>query len=172
MAVLEIRTYPDDVLRRKADPVRDVEDPDFQRLIDDMVDTMLDAPGVGLAAPQVGVSKRLCVIDTTVGEEPDALHVLINPEIVGRQGDEVAEEGCLSVPGYFTSVRRAQQVTVRYLDRGGVEHEREADGLLARAVQHEMDHLDGVLFIDRIGLLKKELFKKKYRKLLAEASAP
>jgi len=169
MAVLKIRTYPDDALRQRAEPVEDPLAPEIQALIDDMVETMIAAPGVGLAAPQVGVSRRLCVIDTSVGEEPDRLHVLINPEILESSGSETAEEGCLSVPGFFTPVKRAGKVRVGFTDREGRRREMEAEGLLARAVQHELDHLDGVLFIDRIGLVRKEMFKRKYRKARAGA---
>lgn len=170
MAVLDIRTYPDEVLRKKTRPVENPLEGEIQQLIDDMVETMVAAPGVGLAANQVGVSKRLCVIDITAGKESGNLHVLINPEIVDKQGSEVCEEGCLSVPGYYAQVKRAATVVVRYLDRNGIEKELEADELLARAVQHEVDHLNGMLFVDRLGPVRREIFRKKYRKALAEAS--
>lgn len=171
MAVLEIRSYPDEVLRKKARPIDDPLDEELQKLIDDMVETMVDAPGVGLAATQVGVSRRLCVIDITAGKEPGNLHVLINPEIIEKHGTEVTEEGCLSVPGYYAHVKRAASVLVRYHERDGSERELEAEGLLARAVQHEIDHLNGILFVDRLGPVRREIFKKKYRKALSEASA-
>lgn len=170
MAVLDIRSYPDEILRKKTRLIDNPLDIEIQRLIDDMVETMMAAPGVGLAANQVGVSKRLCVIDITAGKEPGNLYVLINPEIIDKQGSEVCEEGCLSVPGYYAQVKRAAAVVVRYLDRDGNEKELEAEGLLARAVQHEIDHLNGILFVDRLGPVRREIFRKKYRKALAEAS--
>ena len=169
MPVLEIKKYPDKILRKKALPVKAAQDEDLQQLIDNMIETMYDAPGMGLAAPQVGVSLRLCVIDTTAGKEPESLHVLINPEIVETSGEEIAEEGCLSIPGHYYEVKRAANVVVRYTDRDGENTELEADELLSRALQHEIDHLNGMLFIDRIGMVKKDMFKRKYKKELARA---
>jgi peptide deformylase len=169
MAVLEIRKYPDDVLKKKALPL-DALEGKLQRLIDDMIETMYAAPGIGLAAPQVGVSKRLIVVDVSLGEEKNSLIVLINPEIIEADGFVDSEEGCLSVPGYTANVKRAEKVKVKGLDRNGKPVEIEGEGLLARALQHEIDHLDGVLFIDRMSSVKKEFFKKRYLKAHKEAA--
>jgi len=137
--VLPIRKYGDDVLRRPAEPVTEI-DASLHRLIDDMVDTMYAAPGVGLAANQVGVSKRLAVVDLSVGKRPDELHVFINPEIVEVEGQITEEEGCLSIPDFVEVVTRPERVKLRYLDRNGVEREMWGDGLMARAMCHEIDH--------------------------------
>lgn len=161
MAVREIVIYPEKVLREKALQVTDC-DSELQKLIDDMIETMYAAPGVGLAANQVGVSKQVAVIDVSLRDEKSPLIVLVNPEIVHLEGEIEAEEGCLSVPDYTTVLKRALKVCVRGLDRHGNPVEREADGLLARALQHEIDHLNGILFIDRMGRIKKEFFKKRY----------
>ena len=163
MAILEIRKYPDDVLKKKALPVEKV-DKTLQRLIDNMIETMYAAPGIGLAAPQVGVSKRLLVIDISSKEEKIPLVVLINPEITEADGLVDSEEGCLSLPDYTTVVKRADRVIVKGLDREGNPVEMECTELLARAIQHEIDHLDGVLLIDRISAIKREFFKKRFRK--------
>ena len=163
MAILEIRKYPDDVLKKKALPVEKV-DKTLQRLIDNMIETMYDAPGIGLAAPQVGVSKRLLVIDISSKEEKIPLVVLINPEITEADGLVDSEEGCLSLPDYTTVVKRADRLIVKGLDREGNPVEMECTELLARAIQHEIDHLDGVLLIDRISAIKREFFKKRFRK--------
>lgn len=170
MSVMEIRKYPDEVLKKKALPVDGINDV-LQRLIDDMIETMYAAPGVGLAAPQVGVSKRLVVIDVSTREEKQPLIVLVNPEIIEADGFVELEEGCLSVPEYTTVITRAERVKVRALDRNGAPVEIEAAGLFARALQHEIDHLDGVLFIDRLSSIKKEFFKKRYRRILKEIHA-
>ena len=169
MAVLEIRKYPDEILRKKALSVENI-DRSLQRLIDDMIETMYAAPGIGLAAPQVGISKRLVVIDVSLGEEKNSLIVLINPEITDTEGFADSDEGCLSVPGYTSAIKRAEKVIVKGLDRNGKPVQIEGDGLLARALQHEMDHLDGVLFVDRMSSIKKEFFKKKYSKKSAVVS--
>lgn len=169
MAVLEIKKYPDKILRKKALPVKAVQDETLQQLIDNMIDTMYDAPGMGLAAPQVGVSLRLCVIDTTAGKQPEDLYVLINPEIVDKSEEETAEEGCLSIPGYHYEVKRVAHVIVRYTDRNGKKMQLEADNILSRALQHEIDHLNGMLLIDRIGTVRKDQFKRQYKKELADA---
>lgn len=171
MAIRTIRTYPDDVLRQKAEPVSDVRDTEIQTLIDDMAETMYDAPGVGLAANQVGVPLRICVIDTSGKDQEGPLLVLINPEITAAEGRESCEEGCLSVPGYFYDVTRAERVTVSFLDRSGTPTELSAEGLLARAIQHEMDHMDGVLFVDRMSLIKKEMFRRRFKHALSRATA-
>lgn len=167
MAILEIKKYPEKVLREKAVPVSEINR-DIQRLIDDMIETMYAAPGIGLAAPQVGVSKRIIVIDVGVKEgEKNSLLVLINPEIISSYGEIESEEGCLSLPGYITTVKRAESVIVSGLDREGKEIKVEGEGLLSRALQHEIDHLNGMLLIDRISSIKREFFKKRFKKALA-----
>lgn len=166
MAVREIKTYPDPVLRNKTARVETIDDT-VQRLIEDMVETMHAAPGVGLAANQVGVPLQVAVIDLSTREEQENRHpllVLINPEILSTQGSVIAEEGCLSIPEYAEKVKRAARVTVRAQDRRGKPFEIEADGLMAKALQHEIDHLNGLLLIDRLSTLKKDIFKRKYRK--------
>lgn len=161
MAILEIRKYPDSILREKTAQVSEFG-ADLQKLIDDMIETMYSAPGIGLAANQVGVSKQLAVIDVGGQDEKSSLMVLINAEIVHREGETASEEGCLSVPGYTTVVKRSEKVSVKALDRHGDPFEIEGVELLARALQHEIDHLNGILLIDRIGRIKKEFFKKRY----------
>ncbi len=161
MALREINKYPDKVLREKTEPVEEF-DGELQKLIDDMIETMYAAPGVGLAANQVGVPKQVTVIDVGVGQEESSLIVLVNPEIVHCGGESSSEEGCLSIPEYTTMVKRAETVKVKCLDREGNSCEIQADGLLARAIQHEIDHLNGYLLIDRIGRIKKEFFRKRY----------
>ena len=165
MALLPILEFPDPRLRTKAVPVdaAEVVSPAFQTLLDDMFQTMYEAPGIGLAASQVDVHKRFMVID--VSEEKDAPQVFINPEIVTRQGEQVYQEGCLSVPGIFADVSRADAITVRYLDRQGQPQELSTDGLLVVCIQHEMDHLDGKLFVDYLSPLKREMVRKKLAKL-------
>ena len=167
MAVLEILHYPNPVLAEKSQPV-EIFDESLRQLASDMAETMYDAPGVGLAAPQVGELKRLVVIDCSGSEAPADLIVAVNPEIVAREGDCMEEEGCLSVPGYYARVARSARVTVRYQDLDGQTQEREADELLAVAIQHEIDHLDGVLFVDRLSSLKRSMFRKKYQKMLQQ----
>jgi peptide deformylase len=164
MAVLNIRKFGDEVLRRRTDEVETFDDA-LQSLIDDMVDTMYAAPGVGLAANQIGVSKRLMVIDLSVGKNPDDLHVFVNPEIVESEGSVTEEEGCLSIPDFVEIVTRPGKVKVRYKDRLGVECEMWGEGLMARALCHEIDHLNGMLFIDYLRGLKKERIVKKIQKL-------
>jgi peptide deformylase len=168
MAVLEIRKYPDPVLRKKALAVEAIDEA-LLRLIDDMVETMYAAPGVGLAAPQVGVSKRVIVVDVGSREEGRPLTVLINPVIVEREGSAEGEEGCLSLPDFTASIKRSEMVAVEGLDRRGTPVRVEAEGLFAVALQHEMDHLDGTLILDRASLLKREFFKKRFEKLAARA---
>ncbi|WIH05486.1 peptide deformylase [Xanthomonas translucens pv. graminis] len=164
MALLPILEFPDPRLRTKALPVdpADVTAPAFQRLLDDMFETMYEAPGIGLAASQVDVHQRFMVID--VSEEKDAPQVFINPQIVQRDGEQVHQEGCLSVPGIYADVTRAEAIVVRYLDRHGRPQELSTDGLLAVCVQHEMDHLDGKLFVDYLSPLKREMVRKKLAK--------
>jgi len=166
MAVLEIKKYPERILKEKTAPVVDI-DSSIQRLIDDMIETMYAAQGVGLAANQVGVSKRLCVIDISVADDKTPLIVLINPEIVQKKGSIEIEEGCLSVPEYRAKVKRAEEVLVKGLDRKGKPVEVAGGALLARALQHEIDHLDGLLFIDRMSPIKREFFKKRHKKNLS-----
>lgn len=164
MAVLEIRKYPDDVLKKVAEPVNEING-ELQKLIDDMIETMYSSNGVGLAASQVGVLKRIIVVDTSSRQEGQSLLVLINPEIVDCQGEILSEEGCLSIPGFITKLKRKEKVFLRALDRQGNPVEIEADGLLSRALQHEVDHLNGILIVDRLSPLKKDLFRRKYSKL-------
>ncbi len=178
MALLKILTYPDPALRKKCDPVEVIDD-DLIQLLDDMADTMYEAPGVGLAAPQVGVAKRVIVADIAPRERikesdddeeillpPDRADLieLINPEIVFSDGEVVGEEGCLSIPGFVSDVKRKYQVKVEGYNRDGEPIQIECEDLLARVFQHEIDHLDGILFIDRLGRLKRELLKKKIDK--------
>jgi len=167
MALLEIRKYPERILKQKAAPIESI-DAHTQNLMDDMIETMRAARGVGLAANQIGVLKRLCVIDASTGEEKCPLIILINPLIIEKEGTVESDEGCLSIPGYTTSVKRAESVYVRGLNREGRTIEIEGTGLLARALQHEIDHLDGLLIIDRMSPIKKEFFKRRYKKFLQE----
>ena len=159
-----ILKYGDDVLHEPAKPV-DVITPEIDRLIDDMIETMYAAPGIGLAAPQVGVGLRIFVVDLSLGHNTKELIVMINPEFVERDGMQLEDEGCLSVPGFNATVVRPEKAIVKGLDRAGVEHTREGTGLLARAFQHEMDHLDGTLFIDRLRGIKRDLIVRRIRKL-------
>lgn len=162
--ILRIVKYGDDVLRRPTALVTDIDDA-LQALIDDMVATMYAAPGVGLAANQVGVGKRVAVIDLSVGKKPGELHVLINPEIVERIGQQTEDEGCLSIPDFTETVVRPQRVKVRFLDRNGEPREMWGEGLMARALCHETDHLNGNLFVDHLRGFKKERILKKIQKL-------
>jgi peptide deformylase len=152
-----------DVLHRKAAPVEQITT-DLQRLIDDMIETMYAAPGVGLAAPQVGVPLRIFVVDISVGRRPEDLLVFVNPEFVEREGMQLEEEGCLSVPGFVATVARPARAVVKGLDRHGVERTVAGTGLLARALQHEMDHLSARLLIDMVGPVKRQIIKRKMRK--------
>lgn len=161
MALLTILEYPDPRLRTKAVPVGQVDDA-LRRLIEDMIETMYAANGIGLAATQVNVHQRLLVID--ISEERNDARVFINPEILARDGEELMEEGCLSVPGFYENVQRAQRVRVRALDRNGETFELDADGLLAVCIQHEMDHLEGKLFVDYLSDLKRTRIRKKLEK--------
>ncbi|MEW6417329.1 MAG: peptide deformylase [Nitrospirota bacterium] len=169
MAILEIKKYPEKILKQKTVFVNSI-DVHTQHLIDDMIETMYAAKGIGLAANQVGISKRLCVIDVSVREEKSPLIVLINPLIIEKEGMFEAEEGCLSIPGYMTNIKRAERVYVRGLNREGKNIEIEGTGLLARALQHEIDHLDGLLIIDRMSPIKREFFKRRYKKFLKTAT--
>jgi peptide deformylase len=158
MALLNILHYPDPRLRNRAEPVERVDD-EIRRLADDMLETMYDAPGIGLAAIQVGVAKRLIVLDIT--EERQDPRCLINPVILESSGAEKMDEGCLSVPGIYEPVERAARIRYRALNRDGEEFEDEAEGLLAVCIQHEIDHLDGKLFVDYLTELKRQRIRKK-----------
>lgn len=158
MAQLGILEFPNPKLRTKASPVEQVDD-DLRKLIDDMFETMYAAPGIGLAATQVDVHKRLLIADVSV--EKDDPHVLINPVMLQKDGLAVSEEGCLSVPGYYEEVERAEHVRVRYLDRDGNECEEDFEGILGVCVQHEMDHLDGKLFVDYLSEAKRQRIRKR-----------
>ncbi|HEU4992142.1 MAG TPA: peptide deformylase [Luteimonas sp.] len=164
MALLPILEFPDPRLRTRAEPVDPawLGLPETQRLFDDMFETMYAAPGIGLAASQVDVHKRFMVIDVT--EEHDRPLVFVNPEITARSGEQVYQEGCLSVPGIFADVTRADAITVTALDRDGKPFELSVDGLLAVCIQHEMDHLEGKLFVDYLSPLKREMVRKKLAK--------
>ena len=170
MALLPILEFPDPRLRTKAVPVEaaNVTTAEFQRLLDDMFETMYDAPGIGLAASQVDVHQRFMVID--ISEEKNQPQVFINPELSDKAGEQVYQEGCLSVPGIFADVTRADEITVRFLDRQGQPQELRADGLLAVCIQHEMDHLDGKLFVDYLSPLKREMVRKKLAKQRRQAA--
>ena len=161
MAILDILHFPDPRLRNKAKPVAEVDD-GVRKLVDDMFETMYQAPGIGLAAIQVNVPLRVVTID--ISEERDQPLALINPEILERDGIEEMNEGCLSVPGVYEKVRRADHIRFRALDRDGEPFEMEAQGLLAVCVQHEIDHLDGKLFVDYLSSLKRQRIRKKLEK--------
>lgn len=162
---MRIRKYGDPVLETKAEPVTEFNG-ELKQLAADMFETMYANKGVGLAAPQVGVSKRLAVLDHSAGEDEGAKLVLVNPEILVREGTQIGEEGCLSIPGFREDVKRAYRVRVRAQDLDGNFFETEGEELLARAIQHEMDHLDGILFLQHLSLLKRDLIKRKIRKLV------
>lgn len=164
MSVLPIRKYGEEVLRRRTEPVTRFDDA-LQTLIDDMVDTMHAAPGIGLAANQVGIDLRLAVIDLSVGKRPAGLHVLVNPEIVSMEGHIVEDEGCLSIPDFTEGVSRPEKVRVKFLDRNGHPREFTGEGLMARALAHEIDHLEGKLFIDHLRGFKRDRIVKKIQKL-------
>ncbi len=167
MPVLPIVIYPDPVLKKKAQEVEEIT-PEITSMLTDMAETMYEAPGIGLAAPQIGVSLRACVID--VGDNPETgrvkrLYKLVNPKIIAQEGKTKYEEGCLSIPGVYETVERFAKVTVEALDENGKSITIDADDLLAICLQHEIDHLDGILFPDRLGALKKRLIQSKLKKL-------
>jgi peptide deformylase len=168
--VRDIVIWPDPVLKQIAKPVERI-DSVIRTLLDDMAETMYAADGVGLAAPQVGVLKRVLVIDTSPRQEGQRLVHLVNPEIVKSEGTTVYNEGCLSIPGEAEEVERAAKVWVRALDRDGKDFELECDGLLAIAVQHECDHLEGTLFVDHLSSLKREVIRRRMKKLKAEQAS-
>ncbi|NMM43751.1 peptide deformylase [Rhodospirillaceae bacterium KN72] len=166
MAILPILVAPHPVLKQKCEPVTDVTD-DIRQLLDDMLATMYDAPGVGLAAPQVGVSKRILVVDCAPRDADPQPMKLINPEILAASDDlSTYEEGCLSFPDQYADVKRPARVTVRYLDENGTQQEIEADGLLATCIQHEIDHLDGIVFVDHLSTVKRGIIMRKLQKLM------
>ncbi|MDN5849993.1 MAG: peptide deformylase [Nitrococcus sp.] len=169
MASLDILHYPDPQLRTRAQSVVSVTD-EIRRLIEDLFETMYDAPGIGLAATQVNVHERVLVID--ISEAKDAPLAFINPQILERRGEEEMQEGCLSVPGYFDTVTRAEWIKVRALDRRGEPFELETDGLLAVCIQHEVDHLDGKLFVDYLSELKRKRLRKKLEKQVRLGTSP
>lgn len=162
MAILHILHYPDPRLREKANPVS-VVDASVRRLVDDMFETMYDAPGIGLAAPQVNVAQRVIVID--ISEDKNQPLCLINPEVIASDGQEQMEEGCLSVPNIFEPVVRARAITVRALNQEGSPFELTTDGLLAVCIQHEMDHLEGKLFVDYLSEMKRQRIRRKLEKI-------
>ncbi len=171
MTIKPLIILPDPLLRQVSKPIERV-DADLKRLADDMLETMYDAPGIGLAAIQIGVPRRMLVIDVSrEGEEKQPL-VFVNPEVVASSDERsVYEEGCLSIPDYYAEVERPATVTVKYLDRDGKEQTVQADGLLATCLQHEIDHLNGVLFIDHISRLKRDMVIKKFTKAAKSAKA-
>lgn len=165
MSIKPLILLPDPVLRRQSDPIERVDDA-VRALADDMLETMYDAPGIGLAAVQVGILRRLLVVDCSREDEDQAPMVFINPQVVASSDERSTyEEGCLSIPDYYAEVERPMQVTVDYVDRLGKQQQIEADGLLATCLQHEIDHLNGILFIDHISKLKRDMVVKKFTKL-------
>jgi peptide deformylase len=177
VAILPVRIYGDPVLRQRAAEVKSFDD-SLRRLVGDLRETMHAYHGVGLAAPQVGVVERVTVVEVPLDEEGVrfASHVLVNPVIVGRASSQVSEEGCLSIPGIFEDVTRALEIRVQYQDEEGKQATLDAEGYLARAIQHEVDHLDGVLFVDRLSLLKRQFLRRALEALargeLPEGYAP
>jgi peptide deformylase len=172
MSLLAIHVIPDTLLRQKAEPVTTF-DSGLRTLIDDMFETMYAAPGIGLAAPQIGVMKRLAVVDVSSREEDAAPIALVNPQIVWSSEElSVYQEGCLSIPDIYEDVERPARIRVRFQDRDGVEQEIEADDVLAVCIQHELDHLDGVLFIDHISKLKRDMVWKKFVKTAKREGGP
>ncbi len=171
MAIRAIRIYPDPVLKVQCRAVTEFDE-SLRKLVNDMIETMHAAPGIGLAAPQVGVDLRVAVVDLSVGDEPDGLHVFINPEITLRRGQETDVEGCLSLPGITDKVERPTFVRVKAVDLEGRPFEVEAEDWLARAICHELDHLDGILFVDHLRGLRRERSKRQLKKLAADQEVP
>ena len=163
--IYPIVKYGHEVLEKVAEPVTDF-DSDLEKLVADMFETMYAANGVGLAAPQIGISKRLCVIDVSVGEKPESKLALVNPEIVSTEGKQAQEEGCLSLPEFRADTARPMRATIRAQDIRGQEFTSSGEGLLARAFCHEIDHLNGVLFIQHLSMLKRDSIKRKVRKMV------
>jgi peptide deformylase len=164
--IYEIVKYGDPVLEKQAETVTDFDTPELHQLLADMFESMYAAKGVGLAAPQIGISKRIAVIDLSVGDDPSQRFVLINPEIIRREGAQQGEEGCLSLPGFRENVARPFRVTVRAQDAKGEWFEKTGEELLARAILHETDHLNGRLYITHVSALKRDLIRRKVRKLV------
>ena len=164
MAVLPIRKFGDDVLRRPTEMIQSF-DHELQRLIDDMVQTMYAAPGIGLAANQVGIARRVAVLDLSVGKRPNELHILVNPTIVEKSGSVSDDEGCLSVPDFTEVVTRPERVMIRFVDRNGQPREMTGEGLMARALCHEIDHLEGKLYVDHLRGFKRDRLVRKIQKL-------
>jgi len=164
--VLRIVKYGDPVLETPAQPVADFGTEELKQLVENMFETMYANKGIGLAAPQVALSRRLTVIDPSASEDPKARLVLINPEILVKEGSQIGEEGCLSIPGFREDVKRAYKVRLRAQNVDGEFFETEGEELLARAMQHEIDHLNGVLFLNHLSLLKRDLIRRKIRKLV------
>jgi peptide deformylase len=168
VTVLDILTYPDKFLKQQTAPVENI-DGALQAIFNNMASTMYAAPGIGLAAPQVGIGQSFLIYDIAPQEEGRDLHVLVNPKIVSREGEILSEnEGCLSVPDYRADVKRAERILVEGVDRDGNPLRFEADGMLAIVIQHEMDHLDGTLFIDHISTLKRQMYKRRIKKELKQ----
>ncbi len=163
--VLKVVKYGDPILEKKCEPITEFDTPELHKLVEDMFETMYSARGVGLAAPQVSVGRRLTVIDITAGEEGGEKIVLINPEIISKEGVVVGEEGCLSIPGFREDVKRAKKVRARAQNVKGEFFEVEGEDMLARAIQHESDHLNGVLFLSYLSPLKRDLIRRKIKKL-------
>ena len=170
MAVRPIVLYGHPVLREKAEPIEEI-DQSVKDLVSDLIDTLKDSNGLGLAAPQIGASKRVFIIDVSAIDISESIRVFINPEIVDKRGEALIEEGCLSFPGIYQEIVRAKEVTVKAIDLNGEEFTLDANGILARAILHEYDHLDGVLFIDYFSPLARALIKGKLRKLKKMALA-
>ncbi len=162
-----IELWGSEVLDKPSDPVTNVTDAEV-KLVNDMIETMYKAPGVGLAAPQVGVSKRIMVTDTTCGEKKNHLITILNPEIVSTEGEQFEEEGCLSIPGFSANVVRPKKIVLRGIDLNGKEVVVEGSDLLARAFCHEMDHLDGRFFLDHLSFIKRDMIKRRIKKLIRQ----
>jgi peptide deformylase len=164
--ILDIKKFPDPILRQKASEVTNIDESTLT-LMNNMVETMMSAPGVGLAAPQVGISQRIIVVNLAAAQQEVNIQQFINPQIVEVEGSETDEEGCLSLPGEFALVKRAEKIFLKAINDKGEELKLELEGLPARIVQHEIDHLDGILFIDRLSIYKREAIKKHIKKRVA-----
>jgi len=172
MTVRDIVKFPDKRLKLKSEPVKYL-DSHVRALVNDMLDTMYDAPGIGLAAIQIGIAVRIVVIDVSKKEDAHERHILINPEIVWASEETMKrEEGCLSIPEQYEQIERSERVTVKFRNLDGEEREIDANGMLATCIQHEVDHTNGILFIDHLSRLKRDLFVRKYRKFTKAANAP
>ncbi len=166
MSIRKIYTYPDPVLRKKAEPVSEFDN-NLKTMVDDMAETMYDAPGIGLAAPQIGESVQLIVVDITKDEEEKAFMAMVNPKITVSEGNQLDEEGCLSVPELTSKVKRFKKITVSFQNLEGKEQELTTKDRFAVVLQHEIDHLNGILFIEHLSSLKRGLYKKKMKKMMA-----